>query len=178
MFYQFWRNCDDEVVIHFLKILTFLDAGDIAEMQRALEEDPGRRLPQIKLAQEITDIVHGDEGVQAAERITDALFANDIDSLAEEDLAQLALDGMSSTEISSASVSLVDVLVSSGLAVTPRGEVTQGQAKKLIKSNAVSVNGDKAEDEVMMLSIDSALYGKYLIVQKGKKNHHLVVFGG
>ena len=116
--------------------------------------------------------------MQAAERITDALFANDIDSLAEEDLAQLALDGMSSTEISSASVSLVDVLVSSGLAVTPRGEVTQGQAKKLIKSNAVSVNGDKAEDEVMMLSIDSALYGKYLIVQKGKKNHHLVVFGG
>ena len=178
MFYQFWRNCDDELVIDFLKILTFVDAGDIEDMQRALEQDPGRRLPQIKLAQEVTNIVHGEEGVQAAERITDALFANEIDSLAKEDLAQLALDGMSSTEILSSSVSLVDVLVSSGLAVTPRGEVTQGQAKKLIKSNAVSVNGDKTEDEAVVLSRDSALYGKYLIVQKGKKNHHLVVFGG
>ena len=177
MFYQFWRNCDDEVVIHFLKILTFLDWSDVEEMQRALDEDAGKRLPQVKLAQEVTRIVHGDDGVRAAERITDALFANEIDSLAEGDLAQLALDGMSSTGISSSNVSLVDVLVSSGLAVTPRGDVTHGQAKKLIRSNAVSVNGEKIEDDAMVLSRDLALYDRYLILQKGKKNHHLVVFG-
>ena len=84
---------------------------------------------------------------------------------------------MSSTGISSSNVLLVDVLVSSGLAVTPRGDVTHGQAKKLIKSNAVSVNGEKVEDEAMVLSRDLALYDRYLILQKGKKNHHLVLFG-
>ena len=55
--------------------------------------------------------------------------------------------------------------------------MTHGQAKKLIRSNAVSVNGEKVEDEAMVLSRDLALYDRYLILQKGKKNHHLVVFG-
>jgi tyrosyl-tRNA synthetase len=73
-------------------------------------------------------------------------------------------------------VALLDMLVESGLAVTPKGEVTQGQARKLIQSNAVSVNGEKVSDIEMLLTKDTALHGKYLLVQKGKKNHHLVVF--
>jgi tyrosyl-tRNA synthetase len=67
------------------------------------------------------------------------------------------------------------MLVESGLAVTPRGEVTLGQARKLIKGNAVSINGIKITDEDYVLDADNALFGRYHILQKGKKNHHLVV---
>ena len=82
---------------------------------------------------------------------------------------------MSSTRLEAEEVSLLDVLVDSGLAVTPRGEVTAGQAKKLIKSNAVSVNGVKIASENEQLTRSGALHGRFHIVQKGKKQHHLVV---
>ena len=68
----------------------------------------------------------------------------------------------------------MEVLVQSGLAVTPRGEVTRGQAKKLIKSRAVSVNGEKIDSDEILLSKENAMHGHFHVVQKGKKQHHLV----
>mgnify|MGYP006118380453 FL=1 len=177
-FFQFWRNADDQDVLNFLKVFTFLDLSEIEKLQQGMQQDPGMRLPQIRLAEEVTRLVHGEEGLLEAQRISEALFSNAIQSLGESDLAQVALDGLPVTNISAPEISLTDVLVTSGLAVTPKGEVTVGQARKLIKSNAVSVNGEKVSDEGIVLTRDEALFGKYVIVQKGKKNHHLVVFGG
>ena len=177
-FFQFWRNADDQDVLNFLKVFTFLDLSEIEILQQGMVQDPGMRLPQIRLAEEVTRLVHGEEGLLAAQRISEALFSNAIQSLGESDLAQVALDGLPVTNISVPETSLTDVLVTSGLAVTPKGEVTVGQARKLIKSNAVSVNGEKVLDEATLLTMGSALFGKYVIVQKGKKNHHLVVFEG
>jgi len=136
------------------------------------------RLTQVRLAEEVTRLVHGEEGLLAAQRISDALFNNAIQSLSESDLAQVALDGLPVTNVPASEILLTDLLVSSGLAVTPKGEVTVGQARKLIKSNAVAVNGEKVSDEAMVLRRDGALFGQYVIIQKGKKNHHLVVFEG
>jgi tyrosyl-tRNA synthetase len=70
---------------------------------------------------------------------------------------------------------LVDVLVSSGLAVTPKGEVTAGQARKLLLANSVSVNGVKQADIDLTLTSEAALFGRFFVIQKGKKNHHLLV---
>lgn len=174
-FYQFWLNTHDEDVIRYLKMFTFLDKAKLTELEAAHQQDPGRRTAHTALAGEMTRMVHGDEGLEAAERITRAVFANAVDQLGEEDLSQLALDGLPVTEVGGDSIMLRDVLVGSGLAVTPRGEVTGGQARKLIQSNAVSVNGQKVTDTDYELSRDAALFGRYHIVQKGKKNHHLVI---
>lgn len=174
-FYQFWRNCADDDVIRYLKIFTFFDAEQIAQLEAAHSQDPGARTAHITLAREVTRLVHSDRGVEAAERISEALFRNTLSQLEESDLRQLALDGLPTTEISGRSVDLVDVLVTSGLAITPRGEVTQGQARKLIGSNAVAVNGDKVSDPEFELTRDAALFGRYHVLQKGKKHHHLVV---
>lgn len=176
-FYQFWLNCGDEDVIRFLNIFTFIGETELARIQTAHREDPGKRTAHMALAREVTRMVHGDSGLQAAERITHAIFSNAVDQLAEEDLRQLALDGLPATEITEDSVLLQEVLVNSGLAITPRGEITRGQAKKLIQSNAVAVNGQKIDDVDHVLTRDAALYGRYHIVQKGKKSHHLVVMG-
>lgn len=176
-FYQFWRNCADEDAIRFLKIFTFLDQAELDRLQDAHAQDPGMRAAHISLAREVTRLVHGEAAVEAAERIAEALFSNRLDALSADDLEQLALDGLPSTKVKSESIGILDVLVESGLAVTPRGEVTIGQARKLIKSNAVSVNGDKINNDETRLSKENAMHSRFHVVQKGKKQHHLVVMG-
>jgi len=172
-FYQFWLNSADADIEVYLNTFTFLGPTTKAELKAAHAQDLGARTAQIALAREVTRLVHGDEALATAERITEAVFRNRIAELAERDLDQL-IDGMpSSREVPGAK--LMDVLVSSGLAATPRGEVTMGQARKLIKGNGVSVNGEKVEDTEAMLDREGALFGRFYIVQRGKKNHHLVV---
>jgi tyrosyl-tRNA synthetase len=114
--------------------------------------------------------------LEAAARITGALFSNSLGELSEDDLGQLAQDGMPSSTVSDGA-SLIDVLVSSGLALTPKGEVTAGQARKLIQGNSVSVNGEKQVDVDLTLTTEGALFGRFFVIQKGKKNHHLLVLG-
>ena len=174
-FYQFWRNCSDADVISYLRIFTFLESEDIDALAVAQEKDPGRRNAQVRLAQEVTTLVHGKEGVIAAERISDALFSNQLAKLAEDDLNQLALDGLPSSSVDADDLGILSALVNSGLAVTPRGEVTLGQARKLVQGNAVSLNGEKVSDPDLALTADAALFGRYYILQKGKKSHHLLV---
>ena len=176
-FYQFWFNTADDDVIRYLKIFTFLDAETLAALEASHSKDPGLREAQRKLAREMTALVHSEAGLEAAERITSALFSNRIMELGTSDLAQLALDGMPSSRTKAAAPKLTDVLVDSGLAVTPRGEVTLGQARKLIDANSVSVNGQKVDDVEMELTASTALFEKYYVIQKGKKNHHLLVLG-
>lgn len=174
-FYQFWRNVADDDVVAYLKIFTFLDLDEIGTLEAAHQQDPGMRSAHIALARAVTRLVHGETGVAAAERISEALFRNTLDRLSEADLAQLAQDGLPATEVRGESVPLLEMLVTSGLAVTPRGEVTMGQARKLVGSNAVAVNGNKITEPDFILSREAALFGRYHVLQKGKKNHHLVV---
>lgn len=176
-FYQFWRNTADEDVMRFLRIFTFLTPEDLQRLQDAHDQDPGIRTAHITLAREVTRLVHGERGVEAAERISQALFTNSLDGLSAADLEQLAQDGMPSTRFAAGEVGILDVLVQTGLAVTPRGEVTTGQARKLIKSNAVSINGHKISADDLKLTKAGALHGRFHIVQKGKKQHHLVILG-
>lgn len=173
-FYQFWINTDDADVLKYLRIFTFLDQDRLAGLASDHANDPGSRVAHRELAREVTRLVHGEDGLAAAERITQAMFANRIGDLGEGDLAQLAQDGMPSSVSASETPLLVDALVESGLAVTPRGDVTVGQARKLIQGNAVSVNGEKIADTEFRLVRENALHGKYFVLQKGKKNHHLV----
>ncbi|MDA0978043.1 MAG: tyrosine--tRNA ligase [Proteobacteria bacterium] len=173
-FYQFWINTDDADVLKYLKIFTFLEQDRLAGLASDHANDPGSRVAHRELAREVTRLVHGEDGLAAAERITQAMFANRIGDLGEGDLAQLAQDGMPSSVSASETPLLVDALVESGLAVTPRGDVTVGQARKLIQGNAVAVNGEKIADTEFRLVRENALHGKYFVLQKGKKNHHLV----
>lgn len=172
-FYQFWRNTSDDDVIRYLKLFTFINANAMTSLEKRHAEDPGSREAHTALAQEMTRLVHGDSGLDAAERITAAMFQNNLIELGEDDLEQLALDGMDITRLQEQG--LVDALVECGLAVTPRGEVTKGQARKLVQGNSVSVNGQKVSDIDLRLTRDQALFGKYFVLQKGKKNHHLIV---
>ena len=172
-FYQFWMNTADEDAYRFLRFFTFLAIDAIEEIERSDAEIQGRKQVQSLLAAEVTRLVHGDQGLAAAKRISDALFSGDLNGLAEADFAQLALDGLPSTEVQGSSAGLADLLVDSGVAVTPRGEVTLGQARKFINSNAIAVNGTKITDETAQLKAETGYFGRYHLIKRGKKVFHL-----
>src|SRR5690606_19287319 len=128
----------------------------------------GKPQAQGILAREVTKLVHGAEGLAAAERITEALFSGDLSKLTEADFAQLALDGLPTTKKPIAGLSLVDALVSTGLASSNRA------AREFIGNGAVNVNGEKVSDPAAAIDPVQAMHGRYFLLRRGKKQFHLL----
>lgn len=168
-FYQFWLNTADADVEHFLNVFTFLPSMVIGALMDAFREAPGEREAQKALAAEVTRMLHGEEALISAQRITGALFNGTLDTLTEKDLLQLQQDGMDTTEVGEASVGLLAVLADSGLAPS------RGQARKLIGGNGIRINGALATDPEAELDFSDALHGRYYLLRRGKKQWHLVV---
>jgi tyrosyl-tRNA synthetase len=171
-FYQFWLNSADADVYMYLKYFTFLSSVVIAEIELSDKSSQGRPEAQEILAREVTLLVHGSEGLQAAKRISDALFSDSVDSLNAADLDQLRLDGLPSTkfEPSEASVDIVQVLVDTGLATSRK------MAREFVANNAVSVNGIRVASDQHLLQREGALFGKYFVIKRGKKQFHLAFY--
>lgn len=165
-FYQFWLNTADADVYRFLKFFTFLSPAEIDELERSDREAQRKPEAQGVLAREVTRLLHGEEGLNAAVRITEALFSGDIAGLGDADLAQLAQDGLPSTEIAPGT-GIVEALVSSELARSNK------MAREFIGNGAVSVNGQAVESSEFLLTADRALGGKYYVLKRGKKLFHL-----
>jgi len=173
-FYQFWLGCADADVYRFLKYFTFLDVAQIDEIERADAERQGRPEAQGILAREVTRLVHGDEGLAAAERITESLFSGSIDSLAEGDFTQLRQDGLPASAISRGDFpeTLTQLLTEAGMAASGK------QVKDALGRNAVTVNShpigwDANADVPGCFEPAAALYGRYYLVKLGKKKYHL-----
>lgn len=165
-FYQFWLNTADADVYRFLKFFTFLSPAEIDELERSDKEAQRKPEAQGVLAREVTRLLHGEEGLNAAVRISEALFSGDIASLGDDDLAQLAQDGLPSSEIA-ADAGIVEALVSTELARSNK------MAREFIGNGAVSVNGQVVDSVDFSLAADLALDGKYFVLKRGKKLFHL-----
>ncbi|WP_299183518.1 tyrosine--tRNA ligase [uncultured Neptuniibacter sp.] len=178
-FYQFWLQTADADVYRFLKYFTFLPVAEIDALEKADAERQGRPEAQKVLAEEVTRLVHGESGLMAARRITDALFSGDTSELSEQDYAQIAQDGLPSSALKTGELSetpLTTLLSEAGMA--PGGK----QVKDALQRNAVIVNGQAhgVEDNMnapQVFAVEKALYGKYFLVKLGKKKHHLFTLG-
>ena len=176
-FFQFWLNTADADVYKFLKYFTFLSVEEIDAIEKADQEAEGRPQAQAILAKEVTRLVHGDEGLVAAERITQALFSGEATELSEQDLAQIQLDGLPSTEFELSELTdlpLTSFFTESGLATNGK------QVKDALQRNSVFVNGVAKGMADNMLATDifaaeNGYYNKYFLVKLGKKKHHLFV---
>ena len=164
-FYQFWINSADADVYKFLKYFTFLDMAEIAAIEEADKAAEGRPEAQSILAREATRLVHGDDGLAAAQRISDGLFSGDISTLTEEDFGQLKQDGMPSSKLEGST--LVDALVQTDLAKSNK------MAREFINNGAVLVNGEKVSDHEAKLDWNQAFFGKFFLLKRGKKLFHL-----
>ncbi|WP_075186596.1 tyrosine--tRNA ligase [Teredinibacter haidensis] len=174
-FYQFWLNSADEDAYKFLRYFTFLSVDDINRIEEDDKAAQGRPQAQSILAKEVTRLIHGDEGLRAAERITEAMFNGDLADLTEAELEQLALDGLPSSKLGA------DELVEKPLTslLTDCGMVKAGrEVKDALGRNAVWINGvaKGAEDNMNVMesfAADKALYGRFFLIKLGKKKNHL-----
>ena len=167
-FYQFWLNTADADVYKFLKYFTFLSADEIDEIEQSDKTSSSKPEGQGILAKEVTELLHGTAGREAAMRISEALFSGDIASLTAGDVAQLELDGLPYSEIRGSKVGIVEVLVEIKLAKSNK------MAREFIGNNAVQVNGQSVDSADFKLSESNALQGKYFVLKRGKKLFHLV----
>ena len=160
----------DADVYDFLRFFTFLSVDEIAAIEESDKSVQGRPAGQGVLAKEVTRLVHGEEGLASSERITAALFSGDLASLTETDLAQLAQDGLPTTELEASEQTIVEVLTQSELAKSNK------MAREFIGNGAVSVNGEKVADAEVILKKEDALFGKYSVIKRGKKLFNLYIW--
>ena len=168
-FYQFWLNSSDDDVIKFLKVFTFIGLDEIAELEATVASEPQSRAGQLRLAEHVTNLVHGAEALGSAKRISECLFGGGLDTLTQGDLEQLRLDGMDCTQLAEVSVGLLYAAAESGLVPS------RGAARKLVQSKGLSVNGVVQEDSERNLDWSDALFGRFYLLRRGKKNWHLLV---
>ncbi|WP_421205718.1 tyrosine--tRNA ligase [Aeromonas sp. 601027] len=164
-FYQFWLGTADEDVYRFLRYYSFMSLSEIDALEAEDAKRQGRKQAQQVLANELTELVHGKAALAAVQRISEQLFSGDVARLGESDLAQLAQDGMPSSTVSG-ETDLVSLLVSCGLANSKR------IARELLAAGAISLNGVLKQDD--QLSATDRLFGRYLLLRRGKKQYHLV----
>lgn len=179
-FYQFWLKVADADVYKFLKYFTFLSIEEIDAIEAKDKASGTKPEAQRILAEEMTRLIHGEEALAAAQRISESLFAEDQSHLTESDFEQLALDGLPTFEVSE-SLNMVETLVKTGLASSNK------EARGFVNSKAVLLNGKPAEannpnhaaekpDDAYMLTDEHKCFGKYTIVRRGKRNHALLVW--
>jgi tyrosyl-tRNA synthetase len=173
-FYQFWLSVADADVYRFLRYFTFLPVAEIAAIESADRERAGRPEAQRILAEEVTRLVHGEDGFVAAQRITDSLFSGDASALSEADLEQLRQDGLPASVLDPAGLpeTLTQLLSDCGLAGSGK------QVKDALQRNAVIVNGrpwgiDANGRPGEVFAPEAALYGRFYLTRLGKKKYHL-----
>ena len=180
-FYQFWLKVADADVYKFLKYFTFLTIEQIDEIEAKDKASGTKPEAQRILAEEMTRLIHGEAALEAAQRISASLFAEDQSNLTEADFEQLALDGLPVFEVSG-NVNVVEALVSSGLAQSNK------EARGFVNSKAVVINGAavtepnnpnhaaEKPDDAYLLTDEHKCFGKYTILRRGKRNHALLVW--
>ena len=163
--YQYLINSDDSKVLEYLKVLTFLSKEEIEDIYAQHQAAPEKRIAQKALAWQIVKDIHGQAEADNAVKVSEKLFAGDFKGLAVSDI----LTGMKGvpTFKYTEELPLVDVLVNNGMASSKR------EAREFIKNNAVSINGEVANDETMIVKKDMALEGKVIIFRRGKKKYYL-----
>ncbi|MGF2385718.1 tyrosine--tRNA ligase [Lentilactobacillus otakiensis] len=166
-FYQFWINQDDNDVIKYLKYFTFLSQDEIADLEKKVETQPEKREAQRKLAEEVTEFVHGKDAVKQAEHITAALFSGNVAELTTAEIEQ-GFKNMPSVEVSSEPLNIVQWLVDA-----TKIEKSRRQAREDITNGAIRINGEKVQDVDYEINPANKFDGKFVIVRRGKKKYFL-----
>ncbi|GHP13056.1 tyrosine--tRNA ligase [Lentilactobacillus fungorum] len=166
-FYQFWINQDDRDVIRYLKYFTFLNQSQIAELAKKVETQPEKREAQRRLAEEVTEFVHGKQAVEQAEHISAALFSGDVSELTTAEIEQ-GFKNMPTVEVSAAPLDIVQWLVDA-----TKIEPSRRQAREDIKNGAIRINGQKVQDVDFVIDPAAKFDGKFVIARRGKKHYYL-----
>ena len=174
-FYQFFVNTDDADTIPYLKYFTWLSQEEIAELEKELNENPGRREAQQRLATELTRIVHGDEGVEKAQNASKVLFGGAIEGLKAADVADIFQDvpstNIAKSEFEGDGMPIPDLMVNCGAVDS------KGAARRLLQQGGVSLNNNKVDGFERKVVLEDFIESQYLVLRKGRKNYFLIQVG-
>jgi len=175
-FYQFWLNVSDEDAARYIKIFTLLDRNTIEELTESHNKSPHERILQKRLAEEVTVMVHSREEYDAAVEASQILFGKGTTETLMKMSEQTILSVFEGVpvfdvkhEILQAGVSFTDLC-----AVHTPVFASKGELRRLAQGGGISINKMKIEDPEMIIGAGSLLNGKYILVQKGKKNYYLL----
>ena len=171
-FYQFWINTDDRDVVRYLKYFTFLDQETIQGLAKQHEANPGAREAHRALAKEMTDMIHGDEATEDALKASRILFGGDLDGVTEKTfgdvVGEIPTEELERARLEGEGMGLLELLSTSGLCKS------NGEARRDVQGNGISVNNVKTGDIERVISTGDLLFDKHLLLRKGKKNYVVV----
>ncbi|MBR2990369.1 MAG: tyrosine--tRNA ligase [Solobacterium sp.] len=167
-FYQFWLNTPDADIIDYLKRLSLRTPEEIMALEESFKAAPEKREAQKALAEELTAIVHGADGLAKAQKITDTLFNGSIKDLTPEELK----DGLNDAPrtVVADGTGIIDGLVTAGIAKS------KSEARTLLNQGSIQLNGDRVGMDAV-LEKQTAFDGEFSIIKKGKRNYFLITFG-
>lgn len=166
-FYQFWINQSDEDVIKFLKYFTFLGKEEIDRLEQSKNEAPHLREAQKTLAEEVTKFIHGEDALNDAIRISQALFSGDLKSLSTKELKDGFKD-VPQVTLSNDTTNIVEVLIETGISPSKR------QAREDVNNGAIYINGERQQDVNYALAQEDKIDGEFTIIRRGKKKYFMV----
>ncbi|WP_057761350.1 tyrosine--tRNA ligase [Cytobacillus praedii] len=166
-FYQFWINAADADVIKYLKYFTFLSREEIEALERSVQEEAHLRKAQKALAEEMTRLIHGEDALNQAIKISEALFSGDIKNLTAAEIKQGFKD-VPSYEHTTGDVNIVDLLVEAKISPSKR------QAREDVGNGAVYVNGERVTEVEYNLSEKDRIEGQFTVIRRGKKKYFLI----
>jgi tyrosyl-tRNA synthetase len=168
-FYQFWINTDDRDVIRYLKYFTFLTREEIDALETAHSTNPGAREAHRALAKSVTDLIHGEAATQEAIRASDVLFGAPLDGISAETFSDIVGEvptkSIETAKLAVPGMLLTEALVHAGLCSS------KGQARKDVEGGGIYVNNIREANGQRMLTAQDLLFGKHLLLRKGKKNY-------
>ena len=168
-FYQFFVNADDADVIKLLKTLTFLPREEITTLEAELKASPGARAAQKALAREMTTLVHGEGAVAAALKASEILFGGPLEGVSEaifnDVVGEVPTKDLEKVKLEDAGAPIIDLLVHSGLAPS------KGAARKDLEAGGIYLNNVRVPDHTRSVTMNDLLFGKYLLLRKGKKSY-------
>ncbi len=168
-FYQFWLNTGDADVVKYLKIFTFLSRETIEALEEKVATEAHLREAQKTLASEMTKLIHDEEGLEQALKITAALFSGDLKALSVEEM-KVAFSGVPSVEVAKEDANIVDLLVEAKISSSKR------QAREDVTNGAISVNGEKVKELDYTVDTKDRLEDAFTIIRRGKKKYFMVKF--
>ena len=168
-FYQFWINTTDADVIKYMKIFTFMEREQIEALEVSVQEEPHLRKAQLTLGEEMTRLIHGQEALDQAIRISKALFSGDLKALTATEMKD-AFKDVPSFEMAKEAKNIVDFIVESGVSPSKR------QAREDVTNGAISLNGERVTDTAYEVDAADRLEDAFIIVRRGKKNYKMVKF--
>ncbi|HDA6941971.1 TPA: tyrosine--tRNA ligase [Staphylococcus aureus] len=166
-FYQFWINQSDEDVIKFLKYFTFLGKEEIDRLEQSKNEAPHLREAQKTLAEEVTKFIHGEDALNDAIHISQALFSGDLKSLSAKELKDGFKD-VPQVTLSNDTTNIVEVLIETGISPSKR------QAREDVNNGAIYINGERQQDVNYALAPEDKIDGEFTIIRRGKKKYFMV----